>query len=170
MILLNILVLVFEILYYSIFMYYAKGEGKFKRYLLLFSLITIINIFIESSNFYYHLLLILLIYLGIKILINKKTKLYDIFLIYLMFIFKIILEIIFSYPIYNVINDIYLSALIVGNIKFLIVLINKRKIKIIFKKLNKIWYKNNFYIRYVLGILGIFYVALSCLYIIIEFI
>ena len=41
MLFLNILVLIFEVLYYSMFMYYAKGEGKFWKYILLFSIVSI---------------------------------------------------------------------------------------------------------------------------------
>ena len=168
MILLNILVLVFEILYYSMFMYYAKGEGKFKRYLLLFSLITIIGLFIGTNYLYSYLMLFIMIVLGMKYIIKIKSKTYDKFFIYIMFLFKVIIEMILSYPIYFIVNNIYIATIIVGIIKNLLIYFNKLKIKNIYKKLNNVWNKNNFYIRYIFGILGIFYIMLSCIYLIIE--
>ena len=77
MIFLNIIVLVLEILYYSIFMYYAKGEGKFWRYLLLFSSITFIGCIIGTNYLFSYLILVLMMLYGIKYIVKAKTSLYE---------------------------------------------------------------------------------------------
>lgn len=41
-ILLNAIVLIFEVLYYSMFMYFSKKEGKFWKYIVSFTIITLI--------------------------------------------------------------------------------------------------------------------------------
>ena len=68
MLILNFIVLIFEILFYSMFMYYSKKEGKFSRYLLLFSLITIIGTIIKTNYLFSYLILVLMILYGIKYL------------------------------------------------------------------------------------------------------
>lgn len=169
-ILMNIIVLIFEVLYYSMFMKFAKNDGKFWKYLLLFSLITIFNIFIDSWSLYSHIILIILIALGIKYIVGIKIKLYDIFFIYIMFLYKIILELIFSYPLYFIFHNIYISSLIVCVIKTLPIIFKRKFLTKMYNKLNIIWNNNNFYIRYLFAIFNIVYIILSCVYIIIEFV
>ena len=83
---LNIIVLIFEVLYYSLFMKYSRPEGKYYRYLILFTLITIIGLVIGTSNLISYLLLILMILYGIKYIVKIKISLYDMLVILIMFV------------------------------------------------------------------------------------
>ena len=167
MILLNILVLVFEILYYSMFMYYAKGEGKFKRYLLLFSLITIIMIFTGTNSLYSYLIFVLTTLYGLKYIVKVKTSLYDMLVILIILFIKFVIEIIFYYLLLMFSKNIFLNATIYGVIKTFIIFIlgNNNIIKFNYRRLNKLWNNNNFYIRYIFSCLGFIYVILTCVYI-----
>ena len=167
---LNIIVLLFELLYYSMFMKFARNEGKFWKYLLLFSLITVIGVFIGTDNLYSYIVLILLILFGLKYIVGIKQSLYDMLFVDIMFLYKIILEMIFSYPIYFVINNIYISTIIVCFIKMLSIILLRKKLNKLYNKLHDVWNKNNFYIRYLFAMLNIAYVILSCVYLIIEII
>lgn len=138
---LNIIVLIFEVLYYSMFMYYARKEGKFWRYLLLFSLITIIGAFIGTNNILSYLLLILLITFGIKYIIKIKVGLYDMFFVFIMMFLKIIIESILAFTIFYTINNYTILLLSLSIIKFIIVILLKSKISIIYIKLKRFWHR-----------------------------
>lgn len=167
MILLNILVLVFEILYYSIFMYYAKGEGKFKRYLLLFSLITIIGLFIGTNHLHSFILLVIMILFGMKYLIKLKTSLYDMFFIYIMLFTKMIIELVISYILYFIIiKNIFVITITFLFLKLILVIIIKNKIMFLYSYLKNKWNNNNFYIRYLFAIMNFIYIIIIAIYII----
>ena len=164
MILLNILVLVFEILYYSMFMYYAKGEGKFKRYLLLFSLITIIMMFTGTNSLYSYLIFVLTTLYGLKCIV--KTSLYDMFIIYLMLFLKLLIELIISYIIYFlIIDNIVMITLMFTIIKITIIFILKKKLQLFYNYFKHKWNKNNFYIRYIFIVMNFMYVISIAIYI-----
>lgn len=162
---LNIIVLIFEVLYYSLFMKFARNEGKFHRYLILFSLITIVMLFVGTSNLYSYLIFVILSLLGIKYLIKEKAGLYDMLIIFIMLLIKLLIET----PLYFMLNgmlSIYLIGIITGILKVSMVLIFKNKINKFYLKFSNLWYKNNFYIRYIFSILMLIYCILSCLFII----
>lgn len=92
MIFINIIVLIFEILYYSMFMKFARKEGKFWKYLLLFTLVTISGLFIPTNTLLSYLYLILAILFGLKYIVKINTTLYDMFFILIMIFFKLIIE------------------------------------------------------------------------------
>ena len=169
---LNIIVLIFEILYYSLFMKYARREGKFWKYLILFILFSIITIFVDKRFFINYVLIFLFILYGIKYIVNLKITLYDLLFIIIMFISKLIIETPMSICAYILFKNIYISAIIVSFIKIsTLFIINKKfKISIIYSKLQKLWNNNNFYIRYVFSILMFIYVIFSCAFLIIEWI
>ena len=50
-IILNAIVLIFEVLYYALFMKFARKDGKFWKYILLFSLMTICSFFITTNMY-----------------------------------------------------------------------------------------------------------------------
>ena len=76
---LNILVLIFEILYYSLFMKYARKESKFHKLILLFTMITIIGMIIGTNNLPSYLILILMMLFGMKHVARLKVSLYDMY-------------------------------------------------------------------------------------------
>lgn len=165
MIFLNIVVLVLEIMYYSIFMYYAKGEGKFWRYLLLFSLITGIMLLVNTSTIYSYLIFVILSVYGLKYLVKAKTSLYDMLIIIIM----IFLGIAIQYPFYLIglkLGIRYEITFIYEPIKILVILLSRNFIKRQYNKLKIKWNNNNFYIRYIFTCLMYLYVIITIVFII----
>lgn len=162
---LNIIVLIFEVLYYSMFMYYARKEGKFWRYLLLFSLITIICGFINTKVFLNYLFLIIFILIGYKILINKKIIFFDVFIIFIMMIFKILFEF-FTFYFFSLFFSNNISIIIFEILRLFFVLYVNFNLKKFFDNIKTKWDKNDFYIRYLFIIISFSYVIFSCLYLI----
>lgn len=162
MLFLNFIVLIFEILFYSMFMYYSKKEGKFSRYLLLFSLITIFFTFVGTTQLISYVVLIFMMLYGIKHIVKVKTTLYDMFILSLMLIFKIVIEFIVVLLFYNLFG-IIITTFILLIAKLLITFTLKNKLNIFYKKMRIIWYKNNFYIRYIFSCLIVIYIIFSAL-------
>ena len=54
----NIIVLFYEVLYYSLFMKFARKEGKLWRYIVLYALISLLFSVIGTKAFYSYLLFI----------------------------------------------------------------------------------------------------------------
>ena len=165
---LHIIVLIFEILYYSMFMKFTKKEGKFWKYLLLFSLITIVLIFTGTNNLYVYLIFVLLTLYGLKYIVKIDIGLYDMLWIVIMLFVKIIIEFIISMGIYYTINDFLIMTLLIAFIKPIILIILKNKLTVFYTKLKRIWYKNNFYIRYVFSCLSIIYVIITVIMFIVD--
>lgn len=165
MLFLNILVLIFEVLYYSMFMYYAKGEGKFWKYILLFSIVSIFTGIFNINSIYSYIVIILSMLFGIKYLIKIKTSLYDLFFIILMILIKLFIEFTVYILFKDVLNIFYLYILF-QTLKIVIVFIFKNKIKKIYKLLFILWYDNNFYLRYLFSILMFIYFIFGILYLI----
>lgn len=163
---LNIIVLIFEILYYSMFMKFARNEGKFWRYLLLFSLITIVMIFIGTNTLYAYLIFVLLTLYGIKYIVKTKTSLYDMFIIYIMLFVKLIIELAVSYIVYFlIINNTLIVTSVFAVIKIIVLLIMKNKMNLIYNRLKLKWDKNNFYIRYIFVVMNFLYIIGIAIYI-----
>ena len=167
-ILMNIIVLIFEVLYYSMFMYYAKKEGKFWRYILLFSLITIIGLFIGTSTLFSYALLVIMILFGIKYIVKVKTIFYHLFIIFIMLAFKIIIEGILYMTIYCFYRDNFILTMIAILTKNLIIFINRNKLFTFYNKLKALWDKNNFYIKYAFIIFMFLFVIFSVIFLLIK--
>lgn len=165
--LLSMLVLTLEILYYSLFIKFARKESKFSKCLILFSIITIIGFLIGTNNLPSYLILILMMLFGMKYIINIKVTLYDMLIIVLM----IILGILIQFPCYMIlvkfIDDLYVMMTIYQLIKIIIVLLLKNRIASMYKKLYRKWSNNDFYIRYIFSVFMFLYAIASCLFIII---
>lgn len=168
-IILNIIVLLFEVLYYSLFMKYARKEGKFYRYLILFVLITIIGLLIGTNEFMSYMFLILIILLGLKYIIRIKTTLFDCLIILLMILLKVVIETIFYMPLHTIL-DIYRIGVLYSIFKIITVISLRNKIYSFINKLRTKWNANNFYIRYTFSILTFIYVIISCIFIILYYI
>jgi len=165
---LNIIVLIFEVLYYSLFMKFARKEGKFWRYLLLFTLISIFFFFVGTNQVYSHLLLVVLIVYGLKLIVKLKISLYDMLLVFLMLISKLIIEMPFSLIIYKFINNIYIASINAGIIKILFLCIFNKVISNIYNYCYKMWINNNFYIRYIFTIFMFIYIIVTCVFFVIQ--
>lgn len=165
-ILMNIIVLIFEVLYYSMFMKFARKEGKFWKYLLLFSLITIVLIFTGTGNLYVYLIFVLLTLYGLKYIVKTKTSLYDMFIIYIMLFVKLIIELAVSYFVYFlIINNTLIVTSVFAVIKIIVLLIMKNKMNLIYNRLKLKWDKNNFYIRYIFVVMNFLYIIGIAIYI-----
>lgn len=161
---LHIIVLIFEVLYYSMFMYYARKEGKFWRYLLLFSLITIVLIFTGTGNLYVYLIFVLLSLYGLKYIVKTKISLFDILPIIIMLAIKIVIELLSMFIFYKFLylNQV-ITTFIFEIIKILTILLSKNYLNLYYNKLKTTWDKNNFYIRYFFSIFAIIYVIISAI-------
>lgn len=163
----NIIVLLFEVLYYTTFIKLCKNEGKISRYLLLFSLITILLMFIGSNQIYSYLIIVLLMLYGLKYIIKIKVSLFDMFLLFIMMFFKIIIEYIIVLIFYNILKlPISINIIMFSIIKILILLLIKNKMYLFNLYLKERWKNNNFYIRYLFTIFLFIYVIISCITII----
>ena len=159
---LNIIVLIFEVLYYALFMKFARKEGKFSRYLLLFSAITIFFYFVGANQIYSYLLLILMMLYGIKYIVKIKTSLYEMCLITIMLLSKLIIEFGAMIIFYSILGFNHLiTTLIFGFLKLFLIIIFKNNIYLLNSKLKKLWNNNNFYIRYFFSIFFYIYVIVS---------
>lgn len=160
----NIIVLIFEILYYSMFMKFARKEGKFLRYLLLFCLITIVIIFLQNQNFVTYLIFVLLALYGLKYIVKIKISLYDMLIIVIMLLLKLAIEFIFFVTLYELFNFGHFITTIVFDVaKILFLLIMNKKLNRYYKKLKILWDNNNFYIRYIFTCLTYIYVIFTLL-------
>lgn len=163
MLILNFIVLLFEILFYSMFMYYSKREGKFNRYLLLFSLITIFFTFVGTTQLINYILLIVMMTYGIKYIVRVKTTLYDMFIIFIMLLIKSMIEMtigsLFLINVFSIIQLTFISCVV----KFLLILLFKNKLNKYYNKILIKWNNNNFYIRYIFACLSFIYVIASCI-------
>ena len=161
-IILNAIVLIFEVLYYALFMKFARKEGNFWRYNLLFLLISLIFSFVGTRELYSYLLLILTILYGIKFIVKTKVSLYDALIIIVMLGIKLIVE----FPIYFVgykileLNHTFITMLLEITKIFLILIIGN-KLNVLYLKFKKIWDNNNFYIRYIFSCSMFIYVIVT---------
>ena len=161
---LHIIVLLFEVLYYSMFMKFARKEGKFWKYLLLFSLITIVGLLIGTNYLYSYIWLVLFILFGLKYVVKIKTSLFDILPIIIMLAVKIVIELLSMFIFYKFLclNQV-ITTFIFEIIKILTILLSKNCLNLYYNKLKTTWNKNNFYIRYFFSIFAIIYVIISAI-------
>ena len=106
---------------------------------------------------------------GIKYVVKIKVKLFDILIILIMLLFKLVIEI----PIYFILSNftnMYLTAIASGIIKVFALISVQRKIEKIYKYLYELWSNNNFYIRYIFSTFLFIYCICSCLFIILYYI
>lgn len=162
LLMMNIIVLIFEVLYYALFMKFARKDGKVWKYIILFILITIVLMFIGTTNLYAYLVFVLLSLYGLKYIVKIKTSLYDMLPIIIMLFLKIIIELSSMIIFYNFLGiNQFITTLLFENLKILLIIINRKNIFNYNIKLNKIWNQNNFYIRYFFSIFTIIYVIMT---------
>lgn len=165
---LNIIVLIFEVLYYSLFMKFSRAEGKLWRYILTFTLITIFFWFVGTDKIYSYLLLIFTILYGIKYIVKIKVNLYDMLIIFIMLLFKVLIETPVYMLLYKVL-DIYMIGLVYSTLKIIILNLLKNKLNLLYKVLKIKWDNNNFYIRYIFTIFLFSYTIISSIFIVLYY-
>lgn len=159
--LINIIVLIFEVLYYSLFMKLTRREGKLYKYIIAFSIITLIGLFINTRTLESYFLLVLLMLLALRYIVDRKTSLYDMLIIIIMLFVNVIVE----FPIYMISYKLlklnhFITTLIFEITKILLVILLRNILNAMYKKLHKLWNNNNFYIRYILSVLVYTYVII----------
>ena len=164
---LNVLVLFLEILYYSLFMKFARKESDFVRLLFLFTVITIAGMFIGTNHLPSYLALILIMLFGLKYVVQIKVILYDMFIIFIMLILGILIQLPCYIVLTKFVKGLYVMMTIYQFIKLIVVILLRNKIALMYTKLYKRWANNDFYIRYIFSIFVFLYAIASCLFIII---
>jgi len=169
-ILLNIIVMFFEVIYYSLFMKFARTEIKLWEYLLAFTIATLFNfvfaIFNINSVIIYLLFIIIALY-SIKITSKSKLSIYDMFFMFIVMIVKIAIEGLSFLTIYNLFSK-FAFTMIIDFLKIGFVILFKNKIKYYYDLLKGKWNNNNFYIRYIFNILLFMFIIMSFIFIIIK--
>lgn len=162
-ILLNVVVLALEVLYYALFMKFARKEGKFWRYLLSFSLVNIVLMFIGTNQIYSYLLTMLMMLYGIKYIVKIKTSIYDLLFLFIMMLIKTEIEGISCFLFFNLVSP-FLFIMIIDFLKIFFIITLRNKIETLYKYLKLKWSNNNFYIRYIFNILMFAYILMSCFF------
>lgn len=149
--LLNIIVLIFEIFFYSLFMKFSKKEGKFSKYLLTFLLMTILILLCNATKFPVYFAFIIMTLLSFKYIVKIKTTFYDMLVIVIMLFFKIAIETPLYIILFHFINN-YIIGVIVNIVKLIILFLIRNRLNKMYNNLKKKWDNNNFYIRYIFSI------------------
>ena len=162
MILLNIIVLIIEILFYSLFMKFTRKEGKLWEYVLSFFLVTLFFTFIGTEKIYNYLLLILLMLLNLKYISGLKVNMYDMMIIILMLLSKIVIEGISVLLFYNILGlSIIAVTTIFTILKGAFLVFIYKKGNNMYNSLYKKWSNNDFYIRYLFIFFMLTYTIIS---------
>ena len=162
-ILLNVVVLALEVLYYALFMKFARKEGKFWRYLLLFSLINIFFLFVGTNQIYSYLLLNIMILYGLKYIVKLNISVYDLLFLFIMMLVKSGIEGICCFLLFELIHP-FIFILVIDFLKLFFIITLKNKIETLYRYLKLKWNNNNFYIRYIFNILMFAYILMSCFF------
>ena len=161
----NIIIMLLETLYYTIYLSYSRGSkqiGKYYISLLLSSFLVLIF----GNNLISYLIFIISIIFSIKKIIKEKASLYDVFNIIIMLAVKLITESISVLIFYNIFKSYVLSVIGIISFKLILVFLIKKKLHLIYLKIKKLWDNNNFYIRYAFVIFTYLYVIVSVLFLI----
>lgn len=157
MIILNILVLLVEALFFYIPLKDIKKikdfKNKFKLYIGIF-LSNIISTLIFGTSIFRYILYILLIFILLKF-INKKTRMYDFFIISFLLGFKLLIEFILAMIFYsNLLNLYFIFLFIMEMLCIISAILIKNFLNQIYIFIIKHWnYNKKFYLRYSMLIL-----------------
>lgn len=163
----NFIVAFYEILFYSIFMKYAR-EGKLSRYIFLYIIIFIIFGYLGTNKFYSYLLLILIMLFGFKYIVKTKTSIFDTLIIIAMLLLKMIVELVVFALFFHLLHCThFIVTLLFELIKIAIVLLINTHLNKFYLKLKTLWDNNNFYIRYITSIILYSYVIITIVLLII---
>ena len=160
--LLNFVVLAFEIIYYSLFMKSIKREGKFWEYVVIFILITLLTLLFGNKTLLVYWMYIFIPIILMKYIFKIDVKLFDIFMILLVLIVKIIIEGTIVLLFKNLLGFTTITF-IFEILKILVILLLGKIFNKIYLKGIEIWNNNNFYIRYFTSILLIIYTIITVL-------
>lgn len=162
---LYIMVLIFEILYYSLFVRLTRKEGNFFKYIISFTMCTMIVFICNSNNVLAYLTFILSSLFFLKYLVRIKVSLFDMLMIFAMLLLKVTIET----PTYMILYkflDIYTIGIIYSLVKITTLILLRNKLNNVYKFLKIKWDNNNFYIRYIFTSIVFIYVIISSVFIV----
>lgn len=167
--LINIIVLLLEILYYSLFMKFTKRDGSFIKYCILFILVTILGGILNTRDITNYFILLMFIVLGLKYVVRVKITMFDFLIVLIMLVFNIIIEATIYLLLFKLIKVNYIITTFTFEvIKISLCLILRNKLSLMNNKLKELWNNNNFYIRYLFTVLIYIYVIITCVMIILK--
>lgn len=165
----NIMVLILEVLYYSLFMAFTRKEGKLINYCILFILVSLLGVILNTQDVTSYFILLFFIVFGIKYIVRVKTSMFEFLIVLIMLIYNIIIETIIYLLIYRLIGLNYIiTTIIFETIKIGTCLLLNNKLNIMYQKLKNLWNNNNFYIRYLTSIMIYIYTIINCAVIIFK--
>lgn len=159
----NISLLIVEILYYSLFLKFCRKEGKFKKYLLVSLLVTIVAMIVGTNNLLSYILLILTFLFGLKYIVKLKTSLYDMFIIFIMLFIKLVIELICFVVLYLIFKSYPVFLIFMIIIKFLFLIVTRNRLSLFYNRLKELWLANTFKIRYIFICCTYVYVIITAL-------
>ena len=167
-ILLNIIILIFEILYYSLFMKYSKKSGKMISYIILFTIATLLVTLISYMSFFSYVIFVVFVLIAMKYIFKIETSFFDLFIIFIMMVSKIAIETGLWAGLCLIIKDAYIMSLVLSIVKVIIIFVLRSKLNKFYLYLKTNWYKNRFFIRYIFDVLMFLYVIMSCIFLILN--
>ena len=165
---LNVIILIFETIYYSLFMKNVKETDSLWKYILSFSIGTILILVFNYNSLMSYLVFVFSSLFVMKYIAKIKIVFYDLFVIILMMIYKLIIESIFVIFIYIFTHNAFIIATILGAIKIIVTLLTKGIINKVYFKLKVYWYQNRFFIRYIFDIIMFVYIIVSCVFLVLN--
>ena len=166
---LNIMVLILEVLYYSLFMTFTRKEGKFIRYCILFCLVSALGVILNTRDITNYFIVLFFIIFGIKYIVRIKTSMLDFLIVLIMLVFNIIIETITYLLLFKLIGTNHIITTFTFEIiKIGMCFILSNKLNLMYKKVKNLWDNNNFYIRYLFSVLIYIYVIITCVLIILK--
>lgn len=139
-----ILVRLLEPIYFSLFLIYGKNL-KHKR--ILFTCIMIFEFVMLKDfikfNVWFQLIYTFMSFINLKVLYKEKAQITDLFLFAAASIILIVISMLCFITISYTIKNIYVALILKTIIMFLLVILFKNKINILYKKFYKYWNRHN---------------------------
>jgi len=157
----DFVVLILEVLFYSLFMKYSKKEGKLIRYVFVF-IISSILVALLRNYFPAYLLFIFSSYIGLKYIVRIKPSLYDVLVIIVMLLLNVTIEL----PIYLIFFKLFhfnrdIVTIMFELVKLFVVMIGKKCFDENYLKFKNVWDHNDFNLRYGFTIMLYLYVIVT---------
>jgi len=162
-------VLALEILFYTLFFKLSKRKGSIAIYTIVFTLSTVALYFLYDYRLIGYLLFVLISVIGLRYLTPSNNGAFDILLLLIAMLFKLILEPICFVP-YIFYKDIYMCTIIASLIKILVIILLRGLLNKMYRKLLNDWNNNRFYIRYIASIGLMLYIIATCILLVVNLI
>lgn len=166
--LLNVIVLIMEILYYSLFMKFARKEGNLVRYIIAFTIVTLLTGIFDIQTIFAYIVIVTSMLLSLKYIVKLKTSLYDLLFIFIMIFVKLTIEVAF-FIIFNELLNTFIFYISFQLLKIVITISLRHVINKLYSALKVKWDNNNFYIRYIFTVFMFLYVISAIIYLIIFY-